>query len=72
MLRIKIIYCNRFWAICFIRCNFGFVIKIMFCTLLGGSFLSDRGNIFLILCFCCKIIKEKFICDGGFIVLFVI
>lgn len=50
MLRTKTTYCSRFWAICSIRCNFGLVTKIMFCTLLGGSPLSERGNIFSTSC----------------------
>lgn len=70
MLRTKTTYCSRFWAICSIRCNFGLVTKIMFCTLLGGSPLSDRGNIFSTSCSCWKITKEKFTCDGGLTVPF--
>lgn len=47
-------YCSKFWAICSIKCSLGLVTNIMFCTLLGGSPLSDKGNIFSTSCSCWK------------------
>lgn len=42
--------CNKFCAICSIRCSLGRVTKMMFCTLLGGSPELLNGNIFSTSC----------------------
>lgn len=52
-------HCSRFCEICSIKCSFGLVTNMMFCTLLGGSPLSDSGNIFSTSCSCGKMKVEN-------------